>query len=64
MESPSPEVSQNHGDVALGVVVSGGGMGPDTVITEAFSILSDSVFCSYWLWVGGVLSAQRHHCSH
>lgn len=64
MESPSPQVSQDRGDVADGAVVNGDGLGLDAVITEVFSNLIDSAFCSYWLWVGGVLSAQCLHCGY
>ena len=44
MESPSLEVSENCGNVALRDVVSGhggGGMGLDWVILEVFSNLND-----------------------
>ena len=46
MESPSLEVLQNHGDVALRDVVSGhseSGLGLGLVILEVFSIFNDSV---------------------
>ena len=46
MGSPSLEVFQNHGDVALRDVVSGhggGGMGLDLGILEVFSNINDSV---------------------
>ena len=63
MGSPSLEVFQNRGDVALRDVGSGhggGGLGLDWVILEVFPNCNDSMFCGRGMLQG---NGEGWHCS-